>query len=138
MDSAVPSMVWGLKPRLWEESEEPGGRPAKEAAKITQCQLAAPPCQVQMEPCLDLTQGSLGQLSPIPGAQGAGGEKICFPLILLPLPAGCHPCLGLPGQGLWASAEGACWLPASVPRPVFGGSGFASVLLSDTASPVPS
>lgn len=82
----MPSVVWGLKPRLWEESEEPGGRPAKEAARITQCQLAAPPCQVQMEPCLGLTRGSLGQLSPIPGAQGAGGEKICFPLILPPSP----------------------------------------------------
>lgn len=104
MDSAVPSVVWGLKPRLWEESEEPGGRPAKEAAKITQCQLAAPPCQVQMEPCLGLTQGSLGQLSPIPGAQGAGGEKICFPLILPPSP-GRLPSLP---WAAWPRALGVC------------------------------
>ena len=81
-----PSVVRGLTRSLWAEKGEPSGGPAREASRIALCQLAAPPCQAQMEPRLGLTQGSLGQLSPIPGAQGAGREKICFPVILSPPP----------------------------------------------------
>lgn len=43
----------------------------------------------------------LGQLSPIPGAQGAGGGKICFLTIPLLSPAGCHPLS-------WPSTLGIC------------------------------
>lgn len=78
--------------------------------RITQCQLAALPCQAQMEPCLSLTLGSLGQLSPFPGAQGAGREEICLPIILPP----SHRPAAIPAHlprapGLCRSR---CWLPA--------------------------
>lgn len=84
-----------------------------------------------MEPCLGLTQGSLGQLSPIPGVQGPGGEKICFSVILLALP-GQLP--SLPWVA-WPRALGNCRRRMLVgcfgPKTCVGGPGFVSPLLSD-------
>lgn len=69
----------------------------------------------------------LGQLSPIPGAQGAGGEKICF----LQSPSRLRlAAIRSPGQALWASAEGrsrlAAWTDVWA-----GGQSSASVPLGD-------
>lgn len=91
-----------------------------------------------MEPCLGLTQGSLGQLSPISGAQGAGGEKICFPVILLAVPGRLPSCLELPGQG---RALGVCrrrvLAGCSGPESCVWGPGFAFPLLSEPTKPHP-
>ena len=90
-----------------------------------------------MEPCLGLTQGSFGQLSPIPGAQGEGQEKICFPIILSP-PPGRLP--SLPSVA-WLRALGVCRRQLLVG--CFGskswvwGPGFGSTLLSDPSKPCP-
>lgn len=61
-----------------------------------------------------LTQGSLGQLSPVPGARGPGGEKSCFP-VSSRLPC----CLGLPGRTLRAAAGAGAWPAAGGRSPGF-------------------
>lgn len=50
---------------------------------------------------------------------GRRGENLFLRNPLSSSPADCHPRLGLPSQGLWASAEGRCWLEALAPSPGF-------------------
>lgn len=120
----MTSVIFGTKPA---SPLKKGAEVAGQLPRITWCQLAGPPCQAQMEPCLDRLGPYLVNYHLSPEPRGQAGRKSAS----LQSPSRLRPAaIRSPGEALWASAEeGRHRLPRLMSRAREQSS--ASVLLDD-------